>query len=128
MIIRKLQDITHTDREVNWGNGISRRFLLERDAMGYSLTDTIVRANTSSLLEYKNHMEACYCISGSGLVVEASTGKSYEIETGTMYALDKNDAHYLVAQEEDMRLVCVFMPALVGHEAHTLESEGASAY
>ena len=128
MIIRKLQDITHTDREVNWGNGISRRFLLERDAMGYSLTDTIVRANTSSLLEYKNHMEACYCISGSGLVVEASTGKSYEIETGTMYALDKNDAHYLVAQEEDMRLVCVFMPALVGHEAHTLESEAASAY
>ena len=72
MIIRKLQDITCTNREVNWGNGISRRFLLEKDGMGYSLTDTIVRANTSSLLEYKKHMEACYCISGSGLVVEAA--------------------------------------------------------
>lgn len=34
MIIRKLQDITRTDREVNWGNGISRRFLLEKDGMG----------------------------------------------------------------------------------------------
>ena len=128
MIIRKLQDITCTNREVNWGNGISRRFLLEKDGMGYSLTDTIVRANTSSLLEYKNHMEACYCISGSGLVVEASTGKSYEIEVGTMYALDQNDAHYLVAQDQDLRLICVFMPALVGHEFHRLDAEGASAY
>ncbi len=128
MIIRKLQDITHSDREVNWGNGISRRFLLEKDGMGYSLTDTVVRANTSSLLEYKNHMEACYCISGSGLVVEASTGNSHEIEVGTMYALDKNDAHYLIAQDEDLRLICVFMPALVGHEVHSLDAESASAY
>lgn len=128
MIIRKLKDITDTDREVNWGNGVSRRFLLEKDAMGYSLTDTIVSANTTSLLEYKNHMEACYCISGKGVVVEASSGQSYEIEAGTMYALDKNDAHYLVAQEQDLRLVCVFMPALVGHEVHSLDGESSSAY
>lgn len=128
MIIRKLKDVVGSDREVNWGNGTSRRFLLERDGMGYSFTDTIVKANTTSLLEYKNHMEACYCISGSGLVVEASSGEIHEIEVGTIYALDKNDAHYLVARDEDLRLVCVFMPALVGHESHSLNAEASSAY
>ena len=128
MIIRKLKDVVGSDREVNWGNGTSRRFLLERDGMGYSFTDTIVKANTTSLLEYKNHLEACYCIAGSGLVVEASTGETHEIEVGTIYALDKNDAHYLIARDEDLRLVCVFLPALVGHESHSLDTQTSSAY
>ena len=128
MIIRKLEEVVGSEREVNWGNGVSRRFLLERDGMGYSFTDTIVKANTTSLLEYKNHLEACYCIAGSGLVVEASTGISHKIEVGTIYALDKNDAHYLIARDEDLRLVCVFLPALVGHESHSLDGEVSSAY
>lgn len=128
MIIRKLEDVLGSEREVDWGNGTSRRFLLEKDGMGYSFTDTIVKANTTSLLEYKNHLEACYCISGSGLVVDASSGQTHEITVGTIYALDKNDAHYLVAKDEDLRLVCVFMPALVGHESHSLDAEVSSAY
>ena len=128
MIIRKLEDVLGSEREVDWGNGTSRRFLLEKDGMGYSFTDTIVKANTTSLLEYKNHLEACYCISGSGLVVDASSGQTHEITVGTIYALDKNDAHYLVAKDEDLRLVCVFMPALVGHESHSLDAEASSAY
>ncbi|YCK42915.1 hypothetical protein ACNF49_18090 [Actinomadura sp. ATCC 39365] len=44
MIIRKISDVT----PVEWGNGLSHRFLVERDGMGYSLTDTIVWAGTSS--------------------------------------------------------------------------------
>jgi L-ectoine synthase len=128
VIIRTLNDVIGSNREMDWGNGVSRRFLLERDGMGYSLTDTIVKANTTSLLEYRNHMEACYCISGSGKVIEVSSGVVHKIEVGTIYALDKNDAHYLVAGDEDLRLVCVFMPALIGHEVHNLNAEASSAY
>lgn len=120
MIIRKLEDIN----AVEWGNGLSRRFLLESDGMGYTVTDTIVNKGTKSLLEYANHLEACYCIEGRGSVIEMD-GTEHEIVPGTIYALDKHDAHYLCASpDEDLRLVCMFTPALKGDEAHTFGESG----
>ena len=77
MLIRKLEDV----KTVEWGNGLSRRFLLEADGMGYTVTDTIVHAGTKSLLEYKNHLEACYCIEGRGSVIEMD-GTEHEIVVG----------------------------------------------
>lgn len=126
MIIRKLSDIVGTDRDVAWGNGQSRRFLLERDGMGYSLTDTVIDAGSESLLEYKNHMEACYCIEGEG-EVEDMDGNVYPIQVGTMYALDKHDKHYLRARTT-MRLVCMFTPPLSGPESHNLKGDDSSHY
>jgi L-ectoine synthase len=120
MIIRKLDEV----KTVEWGNGLSRRFLLESDGMGYTVTDTIINAGTTSRLEYKNHLEACYCIEGSGAVVEMD-GTRHEIVPGTIYALDKHDMHDLIANPEgDMRLVCMFTPALTGDEAHRLTESG----
>lgn len=118
MIVNQLEKIMGTERDVPWGNGQSRRFLLERDGMGFSLTDTLVRAGTESLLQYRNHLEACYCIEGEGEV--QADGKVYEIRKGTLYALDQHDEHWLRART-DMRLVCVFLPALTGHESHKIE-------
>jgi L-ectoine synthase len=124
MLIRKLSDVK-TDE---WGNGLSRRFLLEADGMGYTVTDTIVRAGTKSLIEYKNHLEACYCIEGSGSVIEMD-GTEPKIVVGTMYALNNRDPHYLLGGEnEDMRLVCMFTPALQGDEAHDFNAESPSHY
>jgi L-ectoine synthase len=124
VLIRKLDDV----KTVEWGNGLSRRFLLEADGMGYTVTDTIVRAGTKSLIEYKNHLEACYCIEGSGSVIEMD-GTEHKITVGTMYALDKRDPHYLLGGEnEDLRLVCMFTPALQGDEHHDFSSEETSAY
>lgn len=120
MLIRKLDSV----KTVDWGNGLSRRFLLESDGMGYTVTDTIINAGTTSRLEYKNHLEACYCIEGSGAVVEMD-GTRHEIVPGTLYALDKHDMHDLIANPEgDMRLVCMFTPALTGDEAHRLTESG----
>ncbi len=125
MILNQLNKILNTERDVEWGNGRSRRFLIEKDAMGYSLTDTIVDAGTESLLEYKNHKEACYCIEGEGEV--EVNGVIYPIKPGTMYALDKHDKHYLRAKTT-LRLVCVFDPPLKGHESHKLNNNGSSHY
>jgi L-ectoine synthase len=92
--------------------------------MGYTVTDTIVRKGTTSRLEYKNHLEACYCIEGKGSVVEMD-GTEHEIVPGTIYALDKHDMHDLKASDdEDLRLVCMFTPALTGDEAHRLTESG----
>ncbi len=124
MLIRKLSEV----KTVQWGNGLSRRFLLEADGMGYTVTDTIVLAGTKSLIEYKNHLEACYCIEGKGSVIEMD-GTEHVIEVGTMYALDKRDPHYLLGGEnEDLRLVCMFTPALAGDEHHDFSQEETSAY
>jgi L-ectoine synthase len=126
MIIRRLNDIAGTERDVDWGNGKSRRFLLAQDGMGYTLTDTIVDAGSESLLEYKNHMEACYCIEGEG-EVEDMDGNVHPIVPGTMYALDRHDRHYLRARTT-MRLICVFAPALRGTERHALSGDESSSY
>ncbi|MEU0915513.1 ectoine synthase [Streptomyces althioticus] len=124
MIVRKLEDVTC----VEWGNGLSRRFLTEADGVGYTVTDTTVRAGTKSRLEYRNHLESCYCIEGSGEVVDGD-GLSHPITPGTLYALDRHDAHWLVASpHEDLRLVCVFTPALRGDEIHDLDSAEYSHY
>ena len=88
MIIRKLDEV----KTVEWGNGLSRRFLLEADGLGYTVTDTIVRKGSKSRLEYKNHLESCYCIEGSGKVVELD-GTEHEIVPGTIYSLNEHDAH-----------------------------------
>src|SRR3954468_18036382 len=105
MIVRSLRDLVGTECDVAWGNGQSRRLLLAKDGMGFSLTDTIVEAGTEALLEYKNHLEACYCIEGQG-EVEDLNGNVQRLEAGVMYALNHHDAHWLRA-ETRLRLVCV---------------------
>lgn len=118
MIVRNLHAVVGSEREVAWGNGKSRRLLLADDQLGYSLTDTTVEAGTESHLEYKHHKEACYCIEGSG-EIQAANGEVFSISAGTLYALDKNEPHVLRAHTR-MRLICVFLPALVGPERHDL--------
>lgn len=125
MIIRSLAEVTGTDRDVAWGNGQSRRLLLARDGMGYSVTDTIIDAGTASVLEYKRHLESCYCIEGEG-EVEDMHGNVFKVRPGTIYALDKHDKHVLRAITT-MRLVCVFVPALEGAETHNLSNGGAGS-
>jgi L-ectoine synthase len=124
MIVRQIDTVP----TVEWGNGLSRRFLLEADGLGYTVTDTIVRAGTKSRLEYARHLEACYCIEGRGEVV-ALDGTSHRLEPGTLYALDQHDPHFLIADPDcDLRLVCMFTPALRGHEVHSLDADGFSRY
>lgn len=124
MIVRRLSEA----KTVAWGNGVSRRFLLAKDGLGYTLTDTIVAAGTKSRLQYRHHLEACYCIEGTGEVVDVD-GNAFPITPGTIYALDKHDAHYLVAgPHQDLRLVCVFSPALIGDERHDMDAADFSSY
>ncbi|MEU2712532.1 ectoine synthase [Streptomyces sp. NPDC007205] len=124
MIVRSISELA----PVEWGNGTSHRLLTEADGMGFTVCETLVRKGTKSALQYRSHLEACYCTGGSGEVVTTS-GERYKITEGTIYALNENDAHYLIASDyEDLRLISVFSPALRGDEKHTLSADGFSQY
>ncbi len=124
MLVRTLAET----KTVEWGNGLSRRFLLSADGVGYTVTDTLVCAGSRSRLRYPHHIEACYCIAGSGWVIDSSD-RLHRIEPGTLYALEQSDAHCLVVDPgAQMRLVCVFSPALQGDEVHHLSADGYSSY
>ncbi|HCA26602.1 MAG TPA: L-ectoine synthase [Betaproteobacteria bacterium] len=124
MIVRKMADIIGSAQEVVTDNWASRRMLLKSDGMSYSFHETIIFPGTETLIWYKNHLEAVYCVEGEGEVELIPEGAIYPIEPGTMYALDKHDKHHLRAKSR-MRLICVFNPPLTGREVH--DEEGVYA-
>lgn len=115
MIVRQLENVKKVDAPN--GNWTSHRMLLKKDGMGFSFHDTRIYAGTETEIEYKNHLEAVYCVEGEGEIETTSDGKVYKITDGTMYALNEHDHHYLRAKSE-MRLICVFNPPLTGEEVH----------
>jgi len=120
MIVRNIADLVGTKREVTTANWTSRRILLRSDGMGFSLHETTIVAGTETLMQYRNHVEAVFCIEGEGEVELTDTGSRYRIEPGVVYALDRHDRHILRAATT-MRLICVFNPALQGREVHDIE-------
>ncbi len=122
MIVRSLDDLTGTDRDVVADNWSSRRFLLASDGLGYSLNDTVLYAGTTTSMWYRNHQESVYCVGGNGTLTDLESGEVHPISAGTLYVLDGHERHELYA-ETDLRMVCVFTPPLTGRETH--DAEGA---
>ena len=118
MIVRTVEDLkTLGSYRETPGVWSSARYLLRRDAMGFTLTQTTVAAGASQTMQYKNHVEANLIIEGEGDLTDLATGTVYRLMPGTMYALDQHDRHRIDATT-DMRIVCVFSPALAGPETH----------
>lgn len=119
MVVRSLDDIKGTPSDVSGPGWRSRRIILRADAMGCSVHDTVVSEGTELHLRYRHHLETNYCVGGEGEVVDVASGKTHAIRPGVVYALDRHDEHIVRALKGDLRLVCVFTPALVGSETHT---------
>jgi L-ectoine synthase len=100
MIVRTLDGILNTNRDVRGPGWQSRRLILAADAMGCSLSDTVLAAGSEQRMEYKHHLETNYCVSGEGEVEDLATGQVFQIRPGTVYALDKHDAHIVRARTE----------------------------
>jgi len=118
MIVKTLASIIGTDQHIMGDDFESRRILLKRDGLGYSFHDTVISEGSELRIQFKNHIEANYCIAGEGEVVDIATGITYPISPGTIYVLDKHDEHILRATNGTLRLICVFTPALSGGEIH----------
>lgn len=117
MIVRTIDSLDGTDRDVQADSWRSRRIVLAREDVGFSLHETVMYAGTETSMWYANHIEAVYCVEGHGVVTDDETGTSYAVGPGTLYLLDKHERH-TVRPATDMRFVCVFNPPCTGRETH----------
>jgi L-ectoine synthase len=117
VIVRRLEEVQGSDRDVGAPTFKSRRFLLSEDGFGFSFHDTVLYAGSETYIWYKNHLEAVYCVDGTGELEDLDNGVTHEIRPGTFYALDGHERHWLRATT-DLRMMCVFSPALTGDEVH----------
>ncbi len=117
MIVRRLAELEGTERDVTSEGWRSRRLLLASDGTRFSLHDTVIAAGAELVMHYKHHVEAVYCMAGSGEVEDRETGERHAIEPGTLYTLDGHERHVLRARTQ-MRMLCVFDPPLTGRETH----------
>ena len=117
MIVRTLDDITDTDADIKQPNWRSKRIVLAKDKVGFSVHETTLYAGTVNDFWYANHIEAVFIIEGEGELTDKATGQTYQLKPGSIYVLNEHDQHQ-VRPKTDMRTVCVFNPPITGREVH----------
>jgi len=117
MIVRTINEIEGTERDVQFAQGKSLRIILDKDAMGFSVHKTIIPAGQVGIWHYKNHLEACYCIQGEAVLTNLETNEVFRISPDTLYALDKHDNHQFESIT-DVVLISIFNPPVKGSEVH----------
>lgn len=117
MIVRLFDELTDTERHVKTPNWHSKRIVLAREGVGFSLHETVLYPGKVNDFWYAHHIEAVVCIEGEGELLDKETGHTYQITPGTVYLLDKNERHQLRPITR-MRTICVFNPPVTGQEVH----------
>lgn len=119
MKILTMDDIANTSREVRCPHGgfTSFRYVLAHDDMGFSLHKTMIPKGEPQHWHYTNHLEACFCVSGRGILKNLRTEEVFIIQPDMCYALDEHDDHTFQAIEDTV-LVSVFNPPVTGTEVH----------
>ncbi|EXF24761.1 L-ectoine synthase [Nesterenkonia sp. AN1] len=117
MYTLNIDALNGTDRDIQQENWRSRRMVLAKEKVGFSLHETTLYAGTTNEFWYANHVEAVYCVGGKGTLTDLETGEKYTITDGFLYMLDGQEKHR-VEVEEEIRVVCVFNPPVTGREVH----------
>jgi L-ectoine synthase len=117
VIVRSVADLDDTDRDIKTPNWRSKRIVLAKEGVGFSVHETTLYAGTVNDFWYANHIEAVFVVSGEGELLDKETGTTYQLGPGSLYLLDKHDHHQLRPRTE-MRTVCVFNPPVTGREVH----------
>jgi len=117
MIVTQLEDLNDTERDVQSETWRSRRIILAREGVGFSMHDTVIYAGTTSTFHYENHIEAVYCVQGEGTLTNEETGEVHDLRDGTLSLLDGHEKHTVRADTE-LRMACVFNPPVTGRETH----------
>lgn len=102
MIVRSLSEIEGTDRDISSASGTwrSKRLILAKERVGFSLHETVLYAGTETSMWYANHVEAVLCVEGEAELTDDETGETYRITPGTLYLLDGHERHTLRPKTE----------------------------
>jgi L-ectoine synthase len=117
VIVRSLNEIEGTDRDIKTPNWRSKRIVLAKEGVGFSVHETTMYAGTVNDFWYANHVEAVFVVEGEGELTDKETGQTYQLRPGTLYLLDGHE-HHQVRPRTDIRTVCVFNPPVTGREVH----------
>ena len=117
MIVRTFDEITGTDRDVQTEHWRSKRIVLARDGVGFSLHETVLDAGSVNDFWYANHIEAVWVIEGEGELYDKDNDVTYQLGPGSVYVLDGHEHHQLRPRTR-MRTACVFNPPVTGREVH----------
>jgi L-ectoine synthase len=115
MIIRHVEEVLGTDRDVLGDGWKSRRLVLAAEGIGYSVHETTLEAGISLPFEYAHHRETVYCVSGEGRIEDLSSGRAASLSPGGLYSAGIGEPHRITTATE-MRLLCIFTPPLAGTE------------
>ncbi|MGH3435573.1 MAG: ectoine synthase [Sciscionella sp.] len=117
MIVRSLGDVEGTDDDIKTPNWRSKRIILAREGVGFSVHETTLYAGTVNDFWYANHIEAVFVTSGEGEITNTETGETFPLGPGTLYLLNDHDKHQ-VRPKTEIKCVCVFNPPVTGKEVH----------
>ncbi|HEU4318844.1 MAG TPA: ectoine synthase [Acidimicrobiia bacterium] len=115
MLMRRLDQVDGTERDVHGGGWRSRRLVVAEDGTPYSFHITVLDSGARLRFEYTGHRETVYCIEGKGTISDLASGDKMTLEPGGLYSAGIGEPHEIVALSE-MTLACVFSPALNGTE------------
>lgn len=102
---------------VKFNGGKSYRVVLKKDKLGFAMMETRINKGGPYLWHYKEHQEACMCISGKGYIIDKTDDSRIDIHKGITYMVDNHQPHLFYA-ETDVILISVFNPPLIGDETH----------
>lgn len=117
MIVRTIDEITDTDADIKTENWRSKRIVLAKEQVGFSVHETTLYAGTVNQFWYANHIEAVFIVEGEGEITDLATGETHQLAPGSLYLLNNHDKHE-VRPRTQMRTVCVFNPPITGREVH----------
>ena len=117
MIVKYKETLIGGPHHRRLATGESTRLLVRSDGVGFTLADFTMEPGSEATLQYKNHVECNYIVDGRGTLENLETGSTYEIRPGIMFTLDKHERHRVRAKTR-IRIIVVFVPALVGGETH----------
>lgn len=117
MIVRTLAEVEDTERDIKTPNWRSKRIVLAKEQVGFSVHETTLYAGTVNDFWYANHIEAVFVVSGEGELENKETGEIHQLKPGSLYLLDGHEHHQLRPKTE-IKTVCVFNPPVTGREVH----------
>ncbi|CAM3800101.1 ectoine synthase [Occultella aeris] len=117
MLVRTITEITDTDADIKTENWRSKRIILAKEGVGFSVHETTLYAGTVNDFWYANHIEAVFIVEGEGEITDLATGETHQLAPGSLYLLNDHDKHQ-VRPRTQMRTVCVFNPPVTGREVH----------